>query len=79
MPGAPGGAQEGVDLPVSQRKQALAPGVPVAKAVDLVWALSGAEVYGMLVVERGWSPDEYGEWLATALAASLPLHPAPAG
>jgi AcrR family transcriptional regulator len=61
------------------RKQALAPGMTVAKAGDLVWALSGAEVYRLLVVERGWSSDEYEQWLATALAASLLPHPAPAG
>ncbi len=60
------------------RKRALAPGVTVAKAGDLVWALSGAEVYRMLVVERGWSPDEYEEWLASALADSLLPHPEPA-
>lgn len=60
------------------RKRALAPGVTVAKAGDLVWALSGAEVYRMLVVERGWSPDEYEEWLAAALADSLLPHPEPA-
>jgi AcrR family transcriptional regulator len=59
-------------------KQALAPGVTVARARDLVWALSGAELYRMLVVERGWSPDEYEQWLAAALADSLLPHPAPA-
>lgn len=52
-------------------KQALAPGVTVARAGDLIWALSGAELYRMLVVERGWSGDEYEEWLARALADSL--------
>jgi AcrR family transcriptional regulator len=52
-------------------EQALAPGVTVARAADLLWALSGAELYRMLVVERGWSPDEYEEWLASALIDAL--------
>ncbi len=52
-------------------KHALAPGMTVARAGDLIWALSGAELYRMLVVERGWSPDEYEAWLASALADAL--------
>jgi AcrR family transcriptional regulator len=61
------------------RKQVLVPGVTAARAGDLIWALSGAELYRMLVVERGWSPDEYEAWLASALADSLLPRPEPAG
>ncbi len=60
------------------RKQALAPGVTVARAGDLVWVLSGAELYRMLVVERGWSPDEYENWLASTLSDSLLARSGPA-
>ncbi len=52
-------------------KQALAPTMTVARAGDLIWALSGAELYRMLVVERGWTPDEYQEWLASTLVDTL--------
>lgn len=52
-------------------KHALAPGMTVARAGDLVWALSGADFYRMLVIERGWTPDEYEDWLASALSDAL--------
>jgi AcrR family transcriptional regulator len=57
---------------------------------DLLWVLSGSEIYHLLVVRRGWSPDRYEEQLAALLIASLvrpdaapPIpperHPAPPG
>jgi AcrR family transcriptional regulator len=61
-----------------EHKQALAPGMTVARAGDLVWALSGAEVYRMLVVERGWPPEAYETWLASTLVDSLLRRPEPA-
>ena len=38
---------------------------------DLLWALSGREMYYLLVVRRGWSPDRYEEQLASLLITSL--------
>jgi hypothetical protein len=29
------------------------------------------EVYRLLVVDRGWSPDRYAEWLVATLADQL--------
>jgi len=54
-----------------ESKQALRPGLTVAQATDLLWALGSADVYRMLVVDRGWSPVEYEQWLAPSLAHSL--------
>ena len=48
-------------------KEALALGITVERATDLLWTLDSVETYWMLVVERGWSPDEYEEWLASVL------------
>jgi AcrR family transcriptional regulator len=56
---------------------ALRPGLTVARATDLLWALGSAEMYQALVVERGWAPAEYETWLATTLIHAL-LDPAPA-
>ncbi len=54
-----------------ESKQALRPGLTVAQATDLLWALGSADVYRMLVVDCGWSPVEYEQWLAPSLAHSL--------
>jgi AcrR family transcriptional regulator len=34
------------------------------RIADAVWTLAAAEVYLLLVEQRGWSPEEVGEWLA---------------
>jgi AcrR family transcriptional regulator len=43
----------------------------VERAADQVWALTGQANYESLVVRRGWSPDDYRDWLASMLAAAL--------
>src|SRR4051794_19396327 len=52
-------------------KAALAPGITPEQATDQLWALGSSEVYRMLVVERGWSPEQYEQWLASSLICSL--------
>ena len=46
-------------------------GVTVAHAADVLWTYSSPELYGMLVVARGWSLDRYGEFVAAAMIAAL--------
>jgi AcrR family transcriptional regulator len=46
-------------------------GLTLAKAAETVWAVSSAEVFTLLVVERGWSEGEYKRWLADALGQLL--------
>jgi AcrR family transcriptional regulator len=41
----------------------LRPGLSVAMAADVFYALAGTEVYRALVQERAWSPDAYERWL----------------
>jgi AcrR family transcriptional regulator len=36
-------------------------------ALDIVWSLTGSDFYSLLVFERGWTPDQYEEWLAQSL------------
>ena len=38
-----------------------------AEAADTVWALNSAEMYVMLIAERGWTPQRYERWLARSL------------
>lgn len=33
-------------------------------AADVIWATNSSELYVLLTVERGWSPDRYERWLA---------------
>jgi AcrR family transcriptional regulator len=39
-------------------------GVSVAEAADVIWATNSSELYVLLTVERGWSPERYERWLA---------------
>jgi AcrR family transcriptional regulator len=45
----------------------LRPGLKVAEALDLYIAWTLPEVYRTLVLERGWSPKTYENWLAELL------------
>jgi AcrR family transcriptional regulator len=54
-----------------QRKRALKPGLSATRAADLVWALNHPDVWRLLVVERGWTPAAYEDWLAATFAAQL--------
>ena len=43
----------------------------LSKIRDVLWAFTGRDLYRMLVVERGWSSDEYEKWLADLLIQAL--------
>ncbi|MBM2622453.1 TetR/AcrR family transcriptional regulator [Actinoplanes sp. LDG1-06] len=46
-------------------------GVSPERATDIVWTLIAPEVYELLVSDRGWSADDYEQWLAQTLADAL--------
>lgn len=54
----------------------LRPDLSVEEARDVLWTYNSAELYELLVIRRGWTPERYGRWIADALAAAL-LPPAP--
>ena len=43
----------------------------IARVRDILWMYTGRDVYRMLVLERGWSSDEYENWLAETLIKAL--------
>jgi TetR/AcrR family transcriptional regulator of autoinduction and epiphytic fitness len=43
-------------------------GLTVEDAADTVWAITSAELYTLLVIDRGWSIEKYSKWLAKALS-----------
>ena len=51
----------------------LRPGVTVEEARDVLWLYSAPELYELLVVQRGWSPERFGAWVGeTYVHALLP-------
>ena len=46
-------------------------GVTVERSAEIMWAYTSPEFYDLLVVGRGWTPDRFGEFVASALAAAL--------
>jgi len=58
-----------IELLFEQRKSAR--GLDIHRARDILWALTGRDLYRMLVIERGWSSDAYEEWLADVLERAL--------
>jgi hypothetical protein len=49
----------------------LRPGLSVSQARDILWALTSRDLYRMLVRERGWTPQEYEDWLIKMVLESL--------
>ena len=49
----------------------LRPELSVEEARDLLWTLNALTVHDLLVLQRGWSPERYRNWLAGALAREL--------
>jgi AcrR family transcriptional regulator len=48
-----------------------APGLTTAAAADVLFALTSNELYELLVLDRGWSPARYEDWLEQQLRAAL--------
>ena len=57
------------------RQGALREGLSVERGADALWALCALAVRDLLVLERGWTDDDYREWLAAMIEATL-LSPA---
>jgi AcrR family transcriptional regulator len=53
------------------RLAGLAKGLDIQKARDILWAFTGRDLYRLLVIERGWTSDEYELWLAHILEKIL--------
>lgn len=50
---------------------ALRPDLDVQRARDILWMFTSRDVYRMIVRERGWTSQQYQEWLADTLVRSL--------
>ena len=46
-------------------------GIDLDQATDILWTLTSNDNYTHLVLERGWSADQYEQWLERVLASTL--------
>jgi AcrR family transcriptional regulator len=46
-------------------------GLNATRATDIMWALASEDTYQRLVVERGWTHDEFETWLGKCLKREL--------
>jgi AcrR family transcriptional regulator len=53
------------------RAGALRPPLRARDAADVIHALVSPEVYGLLVIDRGWPSERYVQWLTDTLAQQL--------
>lgn len=47
------------------------PTLSLTQARDILWAFTGRDLYRLFVMERGWTSDEYEEWVGQVLIKSL--------
>jgi AcrR family transcriptional regulator len=50
-----------------RRAGALRKGLRADEALDLLWAMTGADLYRLFVVERNWSANRFEAWLGETL------------
>jgi AcrR family transcriptional regulator len=53
------------------KRKALSPGLNVERAADILWTINHPNTWQLLVVERGWTPEEYERWAAESARAQL--------
>lgn len=60
-----------VTIKAMKKEKSLAIGLSLSKARDILWALTGRDMYRMFVIEQNWSSENYENWLAQILIATL--------
>ena len=53
------------------RSRSLRPGLDPQHARDILWSLTSRDLYRLLVRERGWTAQQYEDWLADTLVEAL--------
>ena len=52
-------------------KDALAPGLDVETATDILWTINHPTVWQLLVLRQGWTPQRYEEWCVRTACSQL--------
>jgi AcrR family transcriptional regulator len=63
--------RQAVTIKAMVKENSLIKGLSATKARDILWALTGRDMYRMFVVEQGWTSGEYEKWLTQLLIISL--------
>jgi AcrR family transcriptional regulator len=64
-------ANQGAVVATLDKAKALARGLDVARATDILWTLNHPDVWLLLVGERGWSAKQFETWLADTAVDQL--------
>jgi len=60
------------------KKNALQPGLDIARATDILWTLNHPDLWLLLVGKRGWTPEQFEQWFGdTACSQLLNRHTRP--
>ena len=51
------------------------PGMSADRAADIIWTVCGQANFDALVIARGWSHDDYRDWVADSLIGALLADP----
>jgi AcrR family transcriptional regulator len=60
-------------------RRALREGLDLDRATDIVWTLNHPNLWQLLVVQRGWTPEEWEHWFSDTASGQLlrPTRPSP--
>lgn len=53
------------------KRKALCPGLDVERAADILWTINHPNTWQLLVVQRGWTPEQYEQWSGDAACHEL--------
>lgn len=71
MPTFPSSSAPGSFAALLAERGSLRPDLPADRAADIIWTVCAQANYDSLVTARGWTHDEYRDWLTDALAHAL--------
>jgi AcrR family transcriptional regulator len=70
-------ARQEITIKAMAKEKSLSKNFNINQARDILWAFTGRDMYRMLVIEQGWTSEEYEKWLAQLLATILINHEKP--
>jgi AcrR family transcriptional regulator len=70
-------ARQEITIKAMAKEKSLSKNLSVNQARDILWVFTGRDMYRMLVIEQGWTSEEYEKWLAQLLATTLINHEEP--
>jgi len=53
------------------KRKALSPGLGIERAADILWTINHPNTWQLLVVQRGWTPEQYEQWSGDAACREL--------